>query len=321
MPELIVEIVGRGSGQSVFHKIAALPVRIGRALDNDIVLSDPYVSPSHLAIEAGCDGFVVADQNSDNGTFTGRGRRIEHAAEIPSGETIFIGRTALRLWSPDHQVGATLRFPARQSIGRRIAVPLLSFTVMIAATVFVTVEQFLGVSVETKPLAILAEALPVLFFPLLWAGVWALAGFMVRRRGDYGLQLIAANVAFMLFSLLTGLVQFVDFFTSSVRWADMVQYAGMGLLGVLLLLVNLRIATGALDLRRIVIVLAIGAGIITVVAVTDHVESSENRIVAEYSKTLKPPFARVSKSITLDQFFNEGEKLFKENPKLPSTSK
>ena len=43
MATLIIEIQGRHGSQ--YHKIEKAAVRVGRALDNDIILSDPPKTP------------------------------------------------------------------------------------------------------------------------------------------------------------------------------------------------------------------------------------------------------------------------------------
>lgn len=68
-------------------KIAA--TRLGRALDNDIVLSDAAASRHHAVIEAVNGSFRVRDLGSQNGTFVG-GQRVSEAP-LGNGDTMRIG--------------------------------------------------------------------------------------------------------------------------------------------------------------------------------------------------------------------------------------
>ena len=63
----LVVIAGPDQGR-VFDLRSGLEVRIGRAVDNDVVLTDIAVSRKHLAL--GWDGaaWVVHDNGSGNGT-------------------------------------------------------------------------------------------------------------------------------------------------------------------------------------------------------------------------------------------------------------
>jgi len=67
-------------------------VRIGRALDNDIVLDDPYVSSYHVTAWPAEGGAGIKDLGSRNGTFVDE-RRIE-VARVPAGGTIRLGASA-----------------------------------------------------------------------------------------------------------------------------------------------------------------------------------------------------------------------------------
>lgn len=63
--------------------------RLGRALDNDIVVSDPSVSRHHAQIVAADGGFELRDMQSQNGTYLS-GRRVVEA-RISDGDTIALG--------------------------------------------------------------------------------------------------------------------------------------------------------------------------------------------------------------------------------------
>jgi pSer/pThr/pTyr-binding forkhead associated (FHA) protein len=63
--------------------------RIGRALDNDIVVTDASVSRHHAAIEAVNGNYKLRDLGSQNGTFIG-GARITEAA-LGDGDAVKIG--------------------------------------------------------------------------------------------------------------------------------------------------------------------------------------------------------------------------------------
>ena len=77
----------------LMNQEAVYPLRVGlntvgRLADNDIVLSDPYVSRRHCAvlIHAG-DGGELHDVASKNGTYL-NGRRIDHPTRLNTGDEI-----------------------------------------------------------------------------------------------------------------------------------------------------------------------------------------------------------------------------------------
>ena len=64
--------------------------RIGRALDNDVVLNDSSISRHHASIDAQNGDFQLKDLNSQNGTFVGSKRVAQ--ARIADGDSIRIGQ-------------------------------------------------------------------------------------------------------------------------------------------------------------------------------------------------------------------------------------
>ena len=108
MAGLILEITTRHE-----HRYVPLdqPVlRVGRALDNDIILSDPTVSPHHFVIKRDPTGdFVLHSTSDENGIRIGR-ERLDRPLSLDGGPLSFeAGRTHLRILPTDHPVEPTRR--------------------------------------------------------------------------------------------------------------------------------------------------------------------------------------------------------------------
>jgi len=65
------------------------PISMGRAIENTIVLTSPYVSRNHARIQADKDGYRIADQGSTNGTFVNGQKVKDHHLAV--GDKIRIG--------------------------------------------------------------------------------------------------------------------------------------------------------------------------------------------------------------------------------------
>ena len=77
------------SGQA-YPVRAGSVTRIGRALDNEIVVSHSSISRHHASIENSNGSFVVRDLNSQNGTFVGS-RRVTEPTRVNDGEPVRFG--------------------------------------------------------------------------------------------------------------------------------------------------------------------------------------------------------------------------------------
>jgi hypothetical protein len=102
---LILEIKTRGLHR--YHALDKSELSIGRALDNDIILSDPTVEPHHLKILRDDEGNIKLQNlasvnpariiNRQGDKFTSAALPIE----------FHLGRISAQILSPDHQVTAT----------------------------------------------------------------------------------------------------------------------------------------------------------------------------------------------------------------------
>ncbi len=318
MPRLIIEECARSGAHLAYHPVDRFPLRIGRSLDNDLVLADPYVSPHHLIIDDGGDAWMLVDQESRNGTFVGRGERLSGPMCAGSGDRITIGKTVLRLWSPDHPALPTLLLPSPRSLARRAIAPAMAVASLIVTIGVILLQQHLDTEKQTSLASLIAGSIPFLTVPLLWAGLWAVAGFIVRRTTRFSLQLVVGNCALLCFLALSILVEYIDYATGNVAVANGFQYAGDAVLSMILLFINLTLAGGTSDLRRIAVAVIVGGGVVAAIAVSEHAESGENRLVPVYSHTLKPLFGKLSPTASLDQFIAESGKIFRGEGKPPA---
>jgi pSer/pThr/pTyr-binding forkhead associated (FHA) protein len=69
---------------------------IGRSNENDIVLSDTFVSAEHARLYWSGRGWVVEDLGSTNGTRV-NGKPVRRAMPVKIGDTVEFGRVKARL--------------------------------------------------------------------------------------------------------------------------------------------------------------------------------------------------------------------------------
>ncbi len=112
MAELILEITYRNDRH---HVVLNKPVlRLGRALDNDVILADPTVSPHHLVIKVDGEGrYWLYPVNDENGLVRD-GNLIERPLRLDNEPlSIEAGRTHLHILPRDYPVAATRQLSCR----------------------------------------------------------------------------------------------------------------------------------------------------------------------------------------------------------------
>jgi hypothetical protein len=81
-------------------ELGAPALRLGRALDNDIILSVESVSGHHCRLELKSMDYWISDSGSRNGTFVNN-RKVEEPVQLRVGDLIQLGAALLRCGSGD----------------------------------------------------------------------------------------------------------------------------------------------------------------------------------------------------------------------------
>jgi len=119
----VIEVLDRDGQVRQSQRVTAWPLRVGRALDNDLALSDPHLAPHHLAIDESEQGLEVQALDTHNGVQIGP-RRLRSGEREPlrsDGEALELtaGRTRLRLRRPGEALAPELPLAAAATRTRR----------------------------------------------------------------------------------------------------------------------------------------------------------------------------------------------------------
>ncbi len=87
--KLPAQVRVRAGGQETTHKLQTESFTAGKDAGNDLVLNQRFVSSRHLKVTRRHNRFLVADQNSTNGTWINNVRVFE--AEVPFFSTLRVG--------------------------------------------------------------------------------------------------------------------------------------------------------------------------------------------------------------------------------------
>lgn len=81
----------KGGGKIERHPFQQSVVRVGRAVDNDLVISSPQVAPHHAIFYRDSDGFSVLDLGSPAGLVVGKRRLRNQCDRLTPGQTLRLG--------------------------------------------------------------------------------------------------------------------------------------------------------------------------------------------------------------------------------------
>ncbi|MFT4825203.1 MAG: hypothetical protein ACJASY_003411 [Halioglobus sp.] len=279
------------------------PITVGRALDNDAVLTDPYVAPHQLRFDKeGSDWYaqVLEQQNpvSQNGDVM-----KETRFQVQSGDRVTIGRTRLNVFAADHRVEATRTLILSSSMYQGKSGLLIAFAVLVFVALLDGFSDYTQLSVDDDWGQYMYSALMGGLIIIIWAGFWSIMGRLFRHQQQFSLQLLATSLVLLALIFIAPVPGYLEFMTNSLQVSQVSGYLMALIFVTTLLRFNLALATHVENTWRV----AAGLSIVIVgfSYLMGSLESEEFTASAEYSEVLKPPFAPRPSAQNLDQYFEQ----------------
>jgi hypothetical protein len=296
-PWFIETLASNGDVTQRLH-VAALPIRIGRGYDNDVIIDDAFMAPHHALVEAAHAGtLVLRDLGSRNGVVV-KGKRRPHV--VLDGETVVrIGHTSLRVRSAAHAVAPEL--VDRTMHGWEGALPGL-----VGALLTAMVALFVMWLADTQSfeliryLAAVAYGLGAAF---LWSGIWAFANRLFGRHARLGRHLfivgcgVAALAALRLAASALGYAFSLEPFT---------RYGSLVAIALVAAMVYFHLTTVRPQRPRRSAFICIGLALLGSGLALIGNEQRNGRMGDElYMSVLMPPAMRVSPDHSVDEYMGQ----------------
>lgn len=277
---------------------------IGRSYDNDLVITDLHVAPRQVEFrrEEGEWRLFVLDRT--NPVFVNDRKVVEDSVPVSSGDRVTLGRTRLSVHASDSPVEKTRKLMLANLLGRDsggILSPLLFLVLVVMADFALT--YFEGAT-DLEWVGFASDSLFAVVIVFVWAGLWALAGRLMRHQHHLGLQLMATSAAVFLSTPLFLGFEYLSypFHNPTVLWAF--YWAAAFLTLALLFHFNLAIAT---NLRRTLLTgTAMSVLVIGVLIGFEWFSENEDdwsTLQPEYSATLVPPPFGLGATSSADSYF------------------
>jgi len=289
-------------------RLEHLPIQIGRAYTNDVVLDDPYVCPLHATISADEGGRLICrDRDSVNGLYAGARRSRVASLELDTDGEFRIGHTMLRYRAADHQV-------ARALMDLQEQVPLWqsSYAAVLAGIAILALlclDSFLGSVERVTAAKVVSEPLMTLSMLLFWAGLWALAGRIIVSRFSFPQHVTIACGAILAFMALSTLSEWAEFLVPTLPAMWLTGLVGSGCILAALVYFHLQLASPMQRGSRLWTAATIGVASVGFSVVLDLAARAKFSTNMEYTGIIKPLDAAWLPAISMDQFIGNSEKL------------
>lgn len=298
---IFVETLTRHHDVIERFRVAGDFATIGRAYDNDVVLSDSYVAPHHLRIARLEDGtFEAGDLGTTNGLLDATGKRVERA--LLDGDTVIrIGHTLLRARSELYSVEPErTRPPARRQwwVASWLATALVA--ILLA-------ETWLHETGETRATTFLYPVLIFAAIVLVWTTLWALVSRLFSGSARFATHLAIALAGMLVLDAYLTTTGLVHYAVSAKMLADL-AYVGLWAIAGGTALFHLR-AIGPRNLGAKVTVLA--ALVALGIGTQSLMQADSRRVTGEEATAIEawPPSFRLAAPQSAAHFFGDVDAL------------
>lgn len=304
MDTLVIQTGTRQGRVAELIRVREGSLSIGRSFENDLVLTDLHVAPRQIEIVRDGDQWRLSVLDRTNPALHNGKKITEESPIIQSGDRLTIGRTRLSLFSEQHPVEDTRKLVLSSSLSRESINPLLPIVVLLLACLFDAVLTYFEGSTTLQWEELFSGELLAAVLIVIWAGVWAIAGRIVRHQYHLGLQIIATAAVFLFSSLLGFFAEYVAYPFHSPFVDEVIGWVIFFAILALLLRLNLTVAT---NIQRTALASFVLAGLVVVVLYGFYFfdDPEEVQYVPAYSAELKPPGLGYSRSSSLDEYFSE----------------
>ncbi|MGN6527911.1 MAG: FHA domain-containing protein [Burkholderiaceae bacterium] len=186
----LIELLDRDGQARQATRVSAWPVRIGRALDSDVVLDDPHVAAHHLELVEHDGAVQVVPASTINGVRVGRATvAAGTAATLPASGLLHVGPLTLRV-----RLASSALAPEQRWVdpggGRRRAAWLLALALLAAA--WAGFDLWLSSVPGESGTAMTGMYLAAPLGLGIWCGLWALVSKIFQRQFAFWPHLEAA---------------------------------------------------------------------------------------------------------------------------------
>ncbi len=298
MDELILQVGGKSQHAKDLFRCKSTTVSVGRGFDNDIVISDPHVGAHQILFEQDSDVWVMRILDTTNPVLLNKKAIKSESAVVKAGDHITIGRTQLHTYSPNFPVEETRKILFSEWLGNPLSLFWVPALLLTLVSLLTFLQDYLGTTTSFEWENQTKGVVFTVLFLLIWAGIWALAGRLLKHQANFSLHLLLVSIVVLAFMILIPITEYLEYYSSSLEFGSALRYA-LTLLGLTFLLAwDFTFAT---NVKRVKIV---AFSIAFVVAFLNYIliDFQRGKFGPSVSLVLKPPHVDLAPSTSLDNF-------------------
>ncbi len=279
---------------------------VGRGFGNDLVIADVHIAPQQLEFLREGDDWQLRVLDFTNPVQLNDRVVGEEPVTVRSGDRLTIGRTRLALYDAAHPVERTRKLMLSNWMERHAGSVIAPLLFLLGACLLDLCTSYFEASTELDWSEYVYGILFMGIVVVIWSGLWALAGRIIRHQAQFGLHLVASSTAYMLLVVLTLGCTYLFYNLHNPLTEELQAWLVTFVALAAALRLNLLIATHVLQPLRVAVffsalTVAVWYGLIL------FGEDDEFQFSPVYSSTLKPPPFNLGAAAAPDAYFDAME--------------
>lgn len=312
MGKIIIEIQAENSVYQTHRSFDALPIKIGRGYDNDLILGDPFLSENHLLISEGDQGWMIEDLQTKNGTYSKKHQRVIQKSPFSSGDEFIIGKTKIRILNRTHPVPPPKVLVFRSPFIKKISQPINALSITIFMIIIFILDEHMKSFKNTPVAKLLSMNLGIILMIAIWAGLWAFVGRIIKKNAQFTAQFSLCAIFLSALIPANQLMNFIEYAFPDPVITGFITSVLYGVMFMIFLTKSLQVATNISFGKRMMASGLITTLILLIGTLTFYAEKNEFQPYPKSSYTLNPPKTKIIRSKSIDAFMSKSEKIFKE---------
>jgi hypothetical protein len=304
----LIETLDRDGQPRQVLRVSQWPVRIGRAIDCDLVVDDPHVAAHHATLAMREDGLHVEPAVTVNGVRLGRAAIAPGStALLPASGLMTLGATTVRVRLADQVLAPEQRLLDLDQYERRNAFNLM--VLILVAALWKGLDLWLSTMPGAQASALAWSYLSAPAWLIVWCALWAIGSMLFQRRFAFWAHLHVA-LTWLLIGVIAQAVTGQLAFALSMPWIEklgrivfvgalaMMMWRHMGLL---------------LPQKRRAFAIAIGSAVLVGggLLLVDRSLQQQPLVGDLYLGTISLPGVRLAKTVSADAFVKSAAPLEK----------
>jgi len=314
MEKLIIEIIYTGSQYSEYKVFNKSSITIGRDIQNDIALTDPYVSNNHLIIESKQHYCKIKDIGNENGIIFKNKLYLNNSFTAKHGETFTFGKTTIKIISQNYIPAKTKRLQKTPLFLRKISHPMIAILIFLITCLTISGNTFLSsFDINTIQNSLIASFIAFIAI-FSWTAIWSFISYIIKRRANFLTILSMNSLMLELLIILDMMFSYLIYISNSQHpLIAQIEYIPILLIATFTFYLSISITTNMKKYNKIIFTLIPMIAISAIIFISSN--KTEVELKADYNYNLYPPILNIKKGKEIDNFLEISSKILEEKIK------